>query len=246
MPESRWVRHWPRMLAAGILAAYVPFLHSQFLPAHGLTRSAGIMNRIPTRQRWVALAIDDGPTASMRPILADLDRYQAHASFFVVGLSVPGHRAVLAAAVRSGMEIESHTEGHINLSTHSYAQDLRDLKACNRAIEAAVGVRPRWLIPPYGTVNRAARRAARALHLGIVRPTPGAGIPNGSRSVSQIVRQVMGHVEPGAIIVLHDGPGNAAILRALPTILSLLRVEGYRVGSVSQVMAVAAAHRPLR
>lgn len=230
-------RHWARLLAIAAALAYSPWLWG--MAAHsaiGAASPRGVISRLPTQARWVALAFDDGPNpAAAGAILADLDRYQAHASFFVVGLNAERERRFIIAAARAGNAIENHTDGHINLSIHTFAQDLADLKAANQAIRSISGATPHWLSPPYGAISRAAQRAAGKLNLAIVLPTPGERVANGAPSPSAIIRQIMAHVEPGSIIMLPDGPGNEAALKALPTILSLLRVEGYRVGSISQV-----------
>jgi len=43
-----------------------------------------------------------------------------------------------------------------------------------------------------------------------------------------VVQNVLDSLRPGAIILLHDGPGNAATVAALPVILRGLSERGYR------------------
>ncbi len=226
-----------------IVLVYAPFLERTIIPG---SSNPGVMEKIPVRGRWVALAFDDGPSPrETGQVIQELAHYHAHASFFVVGLNVSRARPLLREAVAQGNQVENHTEGHINLAAHTYYQDVKDLEVANRVISEITGSSPRWLIPPYGAVNRTARRAASALNLRIVSASPGANVANGAPSVSAIIHQVMSHVEPGAIIVLHDGPGNGATVKALPSILSLLRVEGYQIGSVGQVARQGAIGRKL-
>lgn len=230
---GRWARHWPGLAALLILLAYTPFLVRMAIPG---SSNPGVLQKIPVRGRWVALAFDDGPSLhETRQVIQELARYHDHASFFVVGLNVSRARQVLRQAVAQGNQVENHTEGHINLAAHTYNQDVADLEAANRVIYETTGSYPHWLIPPYGAVNRTTRRAAAALHLRLVSASPGENIANGAPSVSAIIHQVLSHVEPGAIIVLHDGSGNGATVKALPSILSLLRVEGYQIGSIGNL-----------
>lgn len=230
-------RHWAGILAVALVLFYIPWGWRQ-ATGSDTTASSGVVTHVAARGRWVALAFADGPsTAVSQAVLQDLARNHAHATFFVVGLNLVNEKGWARRAMKSGNEIQSHGEGHINLAVHSFQQDLRDLSAANHTIETITGVRPRWLSPPYGELSQGALAAARRLGLTIVLPSRGEGVDAGEMNASAIVRQVMAHVEPGAIILLHDGTGNQAILRALPTILHLLTVEGYHIESLSQVWA---------
>lgn len=247
-PLGKWAdafgQHWPRILAAVLLLAYIPFLRHQIRPADVHGGQPGIIRRFAVTRRVVALAFDDGPNSVVTPaVIQDLQQYHDHASFFVVSRNLADERSLLTLAVRAGDEVESHTAGHINLTAHSYEQDLADLGVSNRTIQRATGVRPVWLSPPYGAVNAIALRAARTRHLTIVLPSPGERVLDNTPSVNAIVQQVMSHIEPGDIIVMHDDAGNTASLRALPIILSLLKVEGYRVGTVSWLAQMAQGTR---
>ncbi|NMP24960.1 polysaccharide deacetylase family protein [Sulfobacillus harzensis] len=234
---GRVIRHWPTLLALLVLACYSPFLARQAFDRVPGPSPPGVVRRIPVRGRWVALAFDDGPSPLETPrVLQVLAQYHAHASFFVVGLNVHRRESLLRQMMRDGDGVENHTDGHINLAAHSYSQDLADLKAANRAVEMVTGRRPYWLMPPYDAVDPTVRRAAAAAHLHLVEASPGENVANGVLSTAAVIHQVLAHVEPGSIVVLHDGPGNLAVVHALPSILSLLQIEGYRVGSLNQVM----------
>jgi peptidoglycan/xylan/chitin deacetylase (PgdA/CDA1 family) len=61
---------------------------------------------------------------------------------------------------------------------------------------------------------------------------------------AEIVAQVLDEVEPGAIVLLHDGEretndGNprASTLSALPTLLERLAADGYAFATVSELLA---------
>lgn len=234
---GRWLRHWALGLAFLVVAAYIPWAVRQVWPLrHGPSPPGEIVSSIPVSGRWVALAFADGPSSPATPgILRDLAVYGAHASFFVVGLNLKRHPGWVRQAAARGNDIETHTEGHINLATHSYSQDVADLEQAKRRIQQLVGTRPHWLLPPYGVWNAAALEAARAAGLTLVVPSAGEGVRQDEQRPSQIVHQVLSHIRPGAVIVLHDGPFGTSVLEALPTLLHLLRVDGYRVGSIPEV-----------
>lgn len=59
------------------------------------------------------------------------------------------------------------------------------------------------------------------------------------RRASRIAAQVLRQVKPGAIIILHDGGGNRAqTVAALRLLLPRLREDGYRMVTVSQLLAL--------
>jgi peptidoglycan/xylan/chitin deacetylase (PgdA/CDA1 family) len=110
-------------------------------------------------------------------------------------------------------------------------------------IERVAGRRPTLLRPPYGSdPGRFARVAARcdleATVLWSVQsfdwqdPEP-----------ESIVEQVLAEVEPGAIVLFHDGQREtndaqprAATLAALPAALDGLRAERYEFVTVSELL----------
>lgn len=238
---TAWRRHWALVLAAFLTLAYLPWLihkvHRGPFPS-----STAIVRQIPSRQRWVALAIADGPSPSASfQLLRILQQNQASATFFVVGLNVSNPqqwKAWAKAARQHGSEIESHGQGHINLALHSYRQDLQDLKEANRAIVRLTGVRPTWLLPPYGALSPAAKRAARRLELRIVLASPNENIYFTDRSWAATTHQVMSHLHPGAIILVHESPNGALLVHKLPQMLRLIRLDGYHIGSLSRLWAL--------
>ncbi len=200
----------------------------------------GVVDRINVRGPWVALSFADGPNPHITPaIVRVLVQHGATATFFAVGVSLMQDRRDVMVMTQAGDDVESHTMGHINLASHSYRVDYRDLEAENVEIRALTGRTPRWLYPPYGAIDGTAVRAALAAHLTVILPSPGEGISPRVRRPATIIQQVLSHVHAGAIIVLPDRVDDRAVLQALPRLLHLLHVEGYRVGSVTDVQRYA-------
>ena len=69
------------------------------------------------RSKAVALTFDDGPSTVNTPkILATLKKYNAHATFFVVGTRVSSGADILKQELAQGCEIANHTWDHADLS----------------------------------------------------------------------------------------------------------------------------------
>jgi peptidoglycan/xylan/chitin deacetylase (PgdA/CDA1 family) len=229
-------RHWARMLALMVLLAYVPWVVHGFSAARPPSRPQGTISHFVVSGRWVALAFADSPNGlATARVAQEVANYGDHATFFVVGLNAWPERDGLRRARQLGDDIESHSEGHINLAAHSYGEDVRDLMRANHAIERAIGERPYWLLPPYEAVTDRVVKAAHVLGLAIVLPSAGENIVlNGDRP-SAIVHEVLAHLTPGAVLVINPGVHDRLLMQELPTLLDLIRLDGYHAGSVIQL-----------
>lgn len=102
-----------------------------------------VLFRVSTSSNLIALTIDDAPSEYTRDILALLERYDAHATFFVIGSQAKENDeqavAVLADMVRAGHELGNH--GMRDEPARSLApEELRhQILAVERTITAAYG-----------------------------------------------------------------------------------------------------------
>jgi peptidoglycan-N-acetylglucosamine deacetylase len=177
-------------------------------------------------------------------VLDVLDAYEARATFFVIGSWVERLPEIVRDAAARGHEIGNHTWTHVDADRTRELATLHDEVArTNVVIERVAGRRPTLLRPPYGSdPGRFARVAAEcgieATVLWSVQsfdwqdPEP-----------DPIVEQVLAEVEPGAIVLFHDGQREtndaqprAGTLAALPKVLERLRTDGYAFATVSELV----------
>jgi peptidoglycan-N-acetylglucosamine deacetylase len=112
-------------------------------------------------------------------------------------------------------------------------------------IERVSGRRPALLRPPYGSdPGRFARVAADCGLEATVLWSVQSFDWQDPDDPEEIVAQVLAEVEPGAIVLLHDGQHETndasprpATLAALPALLELLRADGYAFTTVSELFA---------
>lgn len=71
-----------------------------------------LTNRIETNEKIVALTFDDGPTKNIERILPLLDKYNAKATFFVIGNELENNLPLGKAIVQSGHQLGNHTYSH--------------------------------------------------------------------------------------------------------------------------------------
>jgi peptidoglycan/xylan/chitin deacetylase (PgdA/CDA1 family) len=194
---------------------------------------------VSTEAPLVALTIDDGPDPRTTPlILAELGRHGARATFFLIGGRVNGEEEIVRRLVAEGHEIGNHfmrDRPSIRLSPRAFETDLLE------ADEALADYGPvKWARPGSGWYSRVMldvmQHHGYGCALGSVYPFD-AAIP----STAIAARFVLRHARPGAVIVLHDGgPRGERTTRTLRTVLPELGRRGYRVVSLSDLVAHAA------
>jgi peptidoglycan/xylan/chitin deacetylase (PgdA/CDA1 family) len=171
------------------------------------------------------LTFDDGPTPRYTPqTLAVLKQHRVQASFFVLGSLARRHPALLRRVSEEGHLVASHSYSHPKRGTlEAWREELRRTDA---AIRSATVTPAPYFRPPHGTVTPAVRQVCAELGQSIVLYTllssdwtrPG---------VDALVRQVVGTLAPGGIVVLHDGGGvRSQTVAALPEIIKGLRRKG--------------------
>jgi peptidoglycan/xylan/chitin deacetylase (PgdA/CDA1 family) len=192
----------------------------------------------------VALTFDDGPNDAITEALLELlARHNARATFFMIGRFVRQRPALARRVHAAGHLIGNHTETHPWLTTQSRSRIQAEVRACNQALEDAIGAPVRYFRPPHGARRPFVLRVARELGLTTVqwniiaqdwRPIGSAQIlRNIGRGLDRCRRRGV-----GANILLHDG-GHTAIgadridtLRATAELLNRFAREGRRTVTV--------------
>jgi peptidoglycan/xylan/chitin deacetylase (PgdA/CDA1 family) len=195
------------------------------------------------RRREVAFGFDDGPWRDTGAFVAMLERSHAPATFFVIGRQLgPRYRATLLRELRDGDVLGDHTFNHPDLTRSG--QVLGELRQTIGAIRALSGYRPCVFRPPYGAYDGAVLRTARSLGLATVLwnvdpadyTLPGAGA---------IARRVLAQVQPGSIVISHDGGGpRGQTLAAYPSIIAGLRSRGYRIVTIPELLGFRPVYVP--
>ncbi len=180
------------------------------------------------------LTFDDGPMPQNTTVVLDLlDKYQAKATFFVVGTMVMAFPETLQDAVSRGHAVGNHTWNHKSLKGFSRKRFTSQVERTDEAIAAVLGdtatreINLRYLRPPYGATDRNTKQFAAGQGYTIMMWDVD---PQDWRrpDAKAITRHVLKHARPGAVILLHDGGGNRRqTLAALRTLLPELKAQGY-------------------
>lgn len=104
----------------------------------------------PQGQKLVALTFDDGPHGEYTEHILDvLEKYHAHATFFVVGNRIEGREKVLQRMDKMGCQIGNHTWSHADLVKLPQKGAIEEIEKTNQAVKAVTGKGTELLRPPY-------------------------------------------------------------------------------------------------
>jgi peptidoglycan/xylan/chitin deacetylase (PgdA/CDA1 family) len=191
----------------------------------------------------VALTFDDGPSPRYTPkILRLLKRHGAHATFFVLGCRVEQYPRIARALVRAGQELANHSFSHPRLTKTDQDTWERELERTALDLDL-LGCPPegRLFRPPYSAYDGRLKDYVDHTHRRLVLWSIDSGDWRGL-SADAIVKNVLDRVRPGAIIIFHDGDEQGTADRsptvaALEVILPALKQAGYRLVTISQMLA---------
>lgn len=194
---------------------------------------------IKTDEKIIALTFDDGPHATYTPQVLDLlAKYDAKATFFVVGEYADKLPNLIQRQEEEGHEIANHTYTHPYSST---PQELEiELKKTNKAIFDITGTYPRLYRPVGGsyndrTINTAVQNGYQVVMWSWHQDTQDWKEPG----VDKIVTKVLSGARPGDIVLFHDAGGNRTqTVKALEKILPALKKEGYKFVTVSDLLDI--------
>lgn len=187
-------------------------------------------------KRQVALTFDDGPSAYTPQVLDVLDRYDVKATFFVIGGTNDMHAASIRDLVARGHVVGNHTVGHEALSTLSRRDQAAQIDGETQAIELYGAPKPHLFRPPYNAWNETTLDIVGKRNMLMVLwsvETNDWARPG----TDAIVQNVLTAVEPGAIVLMHDGGGDRSqTVDALPRIIEALQADGYEMVTIPQLL----------
>lgn len=184
----------------------------------------------------IALTFDDGPDpANLPKILDTLKRYQAKATFFVIGNLAERNPDLLAKIVAAGHEVGNHSYSHPVLADLDRAGLQEEVKKSADLIERLTGKRPAVFRPPYGFVSNDLQEVVRAQGEKIVLWSNLGSWDFPERKPEELANLVGDFAFDGAIVMLHETMATTA--EALPLILDRLKKKGLEPVTVSQLLA---------
>jgi len=194
---------------------------------------------IKTDEKVIALTFDDGPHKKYTPEILDvLSKYDAKATFFIVGEN---------AEKNPELALRIHDENH-ELAIHTYTHPfktnvsnlLKEIKQTHATIYGITGYSPVLFRPVEGQYTDAMIDAIHKEGYKVVMwswhldtfdwKSPGE---------KKIINTVLKGAKPGSVVLFHDGGGNREqTVRALKKVLPELEQQGYKFVTISELLEI--------
>ncbi len=232
------------MLVAALTAAVLGLLFALTpgRPRASAQQTAGppVIWRVSTTKAEVALTFDDGPDPTWTPrILQRLAAAHARATFFVLGSQAQRYPELVRQEASSGSEVCPHGWSHTILRGRSATRVSAEV-ARTHSLLAGLGVpNCRLFRFPYFASDLQARQAVAAMGYRII----AAGVDSRDWQLpgaTVMAERVLAEVQPGAIILFHDGGGpRAQTAQAVGLVLAGLAKRGLTPVTLDRLLSAA-------
>lgn len=157
-----------------------------------------------------ALTFDDGPDPVWTPRVLDaLHRVEAHATFFVIAPLALIHPSVVSAILEAGHAVEFHCTDHVRHTHLSRREVEADAREGLRALRS-LSIEPRLWRPPWGVLAPWTEEVAEDFGLRLAPWSVDTRDWRGDPA-REMLRGVEPLLDPGAVVLMHDGLGPGAL-----------------------------------
>jgi len=193
----------------------------------------------------IVLTIDDGPGHRLTPAILDLlDEYKAHATFFVLGRSIPHKEHLLKDIAHRGHEIGTHSYDHLHSWKVSPIRAITDIQRGQREIARTLrtnGVLP--FRPPSGKVNLFTLLFCLFKRMPICTWTLDSRDTWPAVELNSDIIDTKLHASDGAILLAHDFDRHNSsveqyVLRTLRNTLEYAKRHSLRICTMTEAMAM--------
>lgn len=200
---------------------------------NGETINTNILTPYDINTKRVALTFDDGPHPTVTPqILNLLDKYNAKATFFMLGQRVQNSPDIAKDVWNRGHEVGNHTWGHPVLTRIGDQQILEEFNSTSNIIHETIGQYPSVFRPPYGAIND---HVTSMLNLPVIMWSIDT-LDWKHRNANQLLTYVQYGMHNNAIILMHDIHQSTA--DGLESVLAYLQQQGYQFVTVSDILLI--------
>ena len=185
--------------------------------------------KINNSDKLIALTFDDGPNYNTSKVLDVLAKYNAKATFFVLGSKAKDNKKILKREYDSGMEIGNHTFNHLLLTKYKENVIKDEIDKTSSVIFEVTGRYPKLLRPSYGAYNNTIKKIGDMPIIIWDIDTLDWKYHNSKKIASRVINKV----KDGDIILMHDI--YSATANSLNIIIPELQNRGYTFVTVPEL-----------
>ncbi len=188
--------------------------------------------QLKTREKYVVLTIDDGPSKYTAEILSVLEKNGVKANFFLVGSEIESYPHMVKRIVQEGHEIGSHSYNHKTFQVMTPEEIYQNEILAFNELLIKNGYKPTNLIrPPYGYATPKQVEFLRRRGYYII---------NWSLDTfdwrdpwEDSLKRIQRYHQKGGILLLHSNKSSVCLL---PEIIRDLKERGYTFVTLGQFL----------
>ncbi len=203
---------------------------------HALSENGEIYHGAATGSKHIALTFDDGPNPLYTPsILRELKKYDAHATFFLVGKMVQLYPDLVLQILADGHELANHSYTHPNLTKLTKDQIIAEVLRTRAVIKEITGRQTYLFRPPGGDIDSDVLDQLRALDYNVVYWDVNAGEFR-KHPPQEEADMIVNKAKDGSIVLMHNGQYDGT-MNILPILMAELSQRGFTFVTVSELMS---------
>ncbi|TMU87515.1 polysaccharide deacetylase [Bacillus sp. BHET2] len=197
-----------------------------------------LTSEVKINEKVIAITFDDGPTENVDEILTTLEKYEAKATFFLIGREIEKHPEEIEKIVKAGHGIGNHSYSHERMIFKSRTYYREEIEKTDELINQAGYDGQIDFRPPNGKkligLPYYLDKYKRETIMWNIEPDSISNDPY------EKVAYVKEKAKPGSIILLHpmyDESRN--VIQLLDEILAALTKEGFTFATVNELQQMA-------
>lgn len=197
----------------------------------------GIVEKVETEEKVVALTFDDGPGVHTDEILSILEKEEVKATFYLTGREIEKNMEEAKKLVQAGHEIGNHTYSHERMVLKSPSFIKNEIESTDEWIREAGYEGEITFRPPYGKklffLPYYLNKHDRPTILWNMEPETDSDIAADSEKITD---DIVTRMEPGSIVLLHVMyESRKESLDSVGPTIEALKKKGYTFVTVSEL-----------
>jgi peptidoglycan/xylan/chitin deacetylase (PgdA/CDA1 family) len=183
---------------------------------------------LTSKEKVIYITFDDGPHPELTPfILQELDKYNAKATFFLLGKEVDSHPSLYKDILQANHSVGNHTYSHLNGWATKNSEYFSDIEKCHSIMNRKL------FRPPFGRIKpsqiRHLKKAFKIVMWDVL-----SWDFHKNTSAEKCYNIVMKKTKNGSIIVFHENDKAIKNVKyCLPKMLEHFSKEGYEFKAIT-------------
>lgn len=167
-------------------------------------------------------------------ILDTLEKYNAKATFFIVGIWAKKYPEMVKLINERGHEVANHGYSHAHMGNIPESKIREEISLCSDILEEITGKKVNLFRPPYGEYSSTTVKVARKMEYQTIQWDVDSLDWKDSLSKQDIYNRVIKRTANGSIILFHNDTKHTE--NVLPSILENLTANGFECVTVSDIL----------